>query len=356
MLNQFNNIERETEIGFMEASMIANMLDFNIIIEAENQSVVDKFINKMKETVENMKRKIQEFVTSAVIKSKLQQIKEIFQKNPSLKDEKIKVKDYEKLNKLSMDTAKELETTKDVNATMEKYRKQRNKILAGGAVTTMSLATAFVYIIKKKDEKIKDLEDLVNGLNKTISKQGKEIDRLHDLNTKIKDENKKLNRKVDMLQARNAAAKAQTAAKHLKQDIQETSSNVKKNADSVTAKAKAIVEVTSDQSKDILGSVKEIAGTLLSGESTIKKATNVAKEVGNIGKKADSIVSGNAVDEKIRQLKERGNALQKERKRFEAVANNENRSDGDREKARVQAEKIRKEQENLFREIKKLEK
>lgn len=150
MLKQIELIEREAEIGFMEASLIANMIDFNYMIETSEDSIIDRFIDKMKQTIVKMKNKINDFITSATIKSKMEEIKDIFQKNPSLKNEKIKVKDYEKLDKLGQETLNELETTKDIEATMQKYRKQRNKLMVGSTLVTISLSTAFIFVIKKK--------------------------------------------------------------------------------------------------------------------------------------------------------------------------------------------------------------
>ena len=85
-------------------------------------------------------------------------IEQSIKENPELGKRKVKVPDYKELDKLYEKTISDLEhRVEDSEKIMEKYKKERKRILIGAGLTTVSLATAIGIVKnigKKTEEKL----------------------------------------------------------------------------------------------------------------------------------------------------------------------------------------------------------
>ena len=343
MPHELDIIAREVEIGFMEASVISDMISLNYFSESVNEDLFDKIIKKVKETVNKMKKKVNDFITSSKIKEKLNEIKEKFISNPKLKNEKVKVPDFDKLDKLNKDTIKELENTNDVEATMNKYRKQRNKILAGSALITVSLASAFVFVVKKKDEKISELEKTVEKVTGKFEKAKKLLENVRKERDDLKRANKSLSDKLELAKARNAADKAKVVAKQSAKAINSAGEKYVSGMNTIEAKVKANTEVLANASKDILNSTKQMFDAISGEKSPIKKVGTIGKETSKVLKTASKVASGDASKEAINkrkdELKEKGKHLISEYNKAKNIYNDLSKPSKERERAKAYMDK-----------------
>lgn len=119
------------------------------------KTFVNNIIEKIKKFFINAKDAIINFFTKKAVNDKLDDIEQSIKKNPELGKRKVKVPDYKELNKLYEKTISDLEhRVEDSEKIMEKYKKERKRILIGAGLTTVSLATAIGIVknIGKKTE------------------------------------------------------------------------------------------------------------------------------------------------------------------------------------------------------------
>ena len=120
------------------------------------KTFVNNIIEKIKKFFINAKEAIINFFTKKAVNDKLDDIEQSIKKNPELGKRKVKIPDYKELDKLYEKTISDLEhRVEDSEKIMEKYKKERKRILIGAGLTTVSLATAIGIVknIGKKTEK-----------------------------------------------------------------------------------------------------------------------------------------------------------------------------------------------------------
>ena len=117
---------------------------------------IDSVVEKIKKFFINAKKVIINFFTKKAVNDKLNDIVQSIKENPELGKREVKIPDYKELDKLYEKTISDLEhRVEDSEKIMEKYKKERKRILIGAAgLTTVSLATAIGIVknIGKKTE------------------------------------------------------------------------------------------------------------------------------------------------------------------------------------------------------------
>lgn len=155
----------------------------DIYTENEN-SAFDRFkkfignvVEKIKSFFKKVKDAISDFFTHKNINDKLNDLEKDIKENPELGKQKVKVHDYTKLEQLNDQAISDLnhrvEATEKI---MEKYRKQRNGIIAAGIATTTLSFLAAVHMAKNVEgecnsrlrQKTDQVTDQINSVNKRI--------------------------------------------------------------------------------------------------------------------------------------------------------------------------------------------
>lgn len=90
----------------------------------DNNYIFKKVIDKISHIIETVKKKINEFFTSKKLKDMEDKTNEILKNNPSIKNQKIKIRDIKKLDALNRKTADELLKSKNPEEVFKKYKKQ----------------------------------------------------------------------------------------------------------------------------------------------------------------------------------------------------------------------------------------
>ena len=119
------------------------------------KTFVNNIIEKIKKFFINAKEAIINFFTKKAVNDKLDDIEQSIKENPELGKRKVKIPNYKELDKLYEKTISDLEhRVEDSEKIMEKYKKERKRILIGAGLTTVSLATAIGIVknIGKKTE------------------------------------------------------------------------------------------------------------------------------------------------------------------------------------------------------------
>ena len=164
--NTFEIMELENDILYesIHLDILKSSIMEDIYIEqGESSSKFKTFVNNIIEKVKkffiNAKTAIINFFTKKAVNDKLDDIEKSIKENPELGKRKVKIPDYKELDKLYEKTISDLEhRVEDSEKIMEKYKKERKRILIGAAgLTTVSLATAIGIVKnigKKTEEKL----------------------------------------------------------------------------------------------------------------------------------------------------------------------------------------------------------
>ena len=200
--------------------------------------------------------------------------------NPALLKGKVKVKDYEKLDKLNQKTQAELKkckTTAQVNNVMDKYRKQRNIILGAGAVAVVTLGTLFVY--SKKKGKQNEAE-----LNKKLSEAKTQIAKLHEQNTKNIEDAIKAGKERD--REKNAALRetTNTLLKLNKESEELFNKNKTLQSENIELQsqleiAKAQIELLNNAASDSVSQSREFARNCMKLGAQMQRTSDARKAV-----------------------------------------------------------------------------
>ena len=154
------------------------------------KTFVNNIIEKIKKFFINAKEAIINFFTKKAVNDKLDDIEQSIKENPELGKRKVKIPDYKELDKLYEKTISDLEhRVEDSEKIMEKYKKERKRILIGAGLTTVSLATAIGIVKnigKKTEEKLnkKIEDDITNTKCKIYETIEKDLDRREENNRK----------------------------------------------------------------------------------------------------------------------------------------------------------------------------
>ena len=198
---------------------------------------IESLIKKVKDLVKSVTDKIKGFLTTKKVSNEIDEMEELVKEN-NIRNEKIQITDYDKLNKLSKETKSKLKKAKSkdqVDSIMSGYRSKRKGILAAVAVTAITIGGALAFLKTNHNKKIDDLNKSVDQMEK-------------DLNTMAKDE-------VPVFKLKEA--------------------NVADPVELVHYTAAAMSEVTKDEVKDAHNSVKDTMVAVKRSVNYIDRMTGV---------------------------------------------------------------------------------
>ena len=276
----------ESEIYSLDGIFLESGADMN--------STVDTIVAKIRGIIETAKKKITEIFEKAVVKKKLAETQKKIDENPSLKTQKVKVKDYSKLEKLDDDTLRAIASGKDVEATMVKYRKHRNVLLAAAATVTITLGTALVMVTRNKDKRINNLNAKLGKTEATLKKCINQNGRLKSSLKTTRERNKQLSDDLEVAKAKGLR-KTSVKGKQIRRDVQDAAANASNSMNATKEIMSANVEIFKNAGTDTLNSVKEVLGVCMNPTSSpIKKAGAVVKGAAKIGNTVKEVSDGSA--------------------------------------------------------------
>lgn len=182
------------------------------------KKAVCDFIDKI---VTSIKGVFEKFSTGKTVKK----AEENLQKNPKLKDEKTKVKDWKKVHVLNKETQKKIQNAKskeEVDQIMKEYKSKRNKILAATAAVTVTVGGLLLFLKKGKSKTVSAMEEQKQGMNyeKPVSTPKNETPKNNTAATKVEDTKK---------------AKATADAEIRKTEVKDSADEVKEYMQQVTS-------------------------------------------------------------------------------------------------------------------------
>lgn len=334
--------EQELDILALEAKFYIAQIpaeSAGIFLEAEGKSIFQKIMDKLKDIIDKVKKKITDFINSTVFKKKVKELETTLDENPELKNVKVKIPDYEKVHKLNNDTLIILDKSNDTEKLMEKYRKQRNKLLGALTVTVVTAGAALVFLKKYSDKKIAVLDEALKKSNKIVHKLNDENINLTKSNKELNDANSTLRTAVDDLKmeldkknTRNPIKKVKIAGAQFNTRVQYKSDQIKNSASEKQAAAQATVEVVTNQGKDILSSIANIGKAIVDPDKTgIKKTVSVMQKTGDAFDSVAGVFNGKAKEKATSNLstKYRNNIqhLNKQIEKAQNVINDPNASE-----------------------------
>lgn len=174
----FEQAQKEIDLLYLEAvDELKREEDLSLISFMESGDIRKKkssegIFAKIKKMIENTIEKIKAFFTKKQTEENTKKLQEAIKKDPSLKNKKVQVKDYEKIIKLNKATLKKLENVKtqeEADKIVADYMKKKNAIIAAGAVVTVSVAGVLGFMLHGKNKLVKQLDsdlERANNLNK----------------------------------------------------------------------------------------------------------------------------------------------------------------------------------------------
>lgn len=330
----FELLEKELECDFAYIeSEIANAeyesFDPDYFLEAgENsaESFIDRIIKKLQEIVERVKKAFSELFAKKSTNNVIEKYDAAKEKDPSIANKKVKMKDYKKLQELNDNTMTILlktEDTEKIKKQMIKYRKQRNKILALGTVVTVSLAACIHFMSNGYKEKMTKLEKD----NATLTKQAAKYKRgCSTLSGKLKDvlsENKSLKNENEILKQKSPAMRTAKRFQIKKNEAGDAVTSAKGVFTGIKESISAQTEVFNNQATDTIGLAKDVVTAVGSAKSPAGTAKAVGKTVSSVKNLGSNIKEGVA--------KEIGSKADEYKKKIQKIT-------GDMEKAKKMME------------------
>lgn len=253
--NTFEILSLEHDIFYENIHL--DSLKYSIMedIYTENgNSAFDRFkkfigsvVEKIKSFFKKVKDAISNFFTHKNINDKLNDLEKDIKENPELGKQKVKVHDYTKLEQLNDQAISDLnhrvEATEKI---MEKYRKQRNGIIAAGIATTTLTFLAAVHMAKNAEgacnsrlrQKTDQVTDQINSVNKRIDDVQSNIS---ELSTRVDNQESQISKnKEDINEIKYSINDVKN---DIDQNKKEISDNYNKLADAIIHNNKAIKEI-----------------------------------------------------------------------------------------------------------------
>ena len=269
--------------------------------DIQSPSFIDKvdkaitnLIEKIKKLFQDTKEKIAKFFTDKNVEEKCKEVETAVKQNPKVKEKKVSYKTRNKAIELDKITLEDIYKARDFNeveAKMQKYRKQRNKAIVSGVLVTVTVGGVAALVIKHQKKLNDQLEQEKTNAEEKLS-QSKRI--IGKLKTKLieKDESiKNLQNDVSDLKKENAAKNKLGVAKvRISRMVRKTSesvSEVQTQLKTEQAKANAIVEVSTNICKDIISEGKEMVSSILN--PSISPAQKVVNTVSSVSKTAKTV-------------------------------------------------------------------
>ena len=128
---------------------------------AKLKKAVCDFVDKIVSTINTV---FEKFTSGKACKK----AEDAIAKNPDLKNEKTKIKDWKKVHVLNKETQKKIQNAKspeEVDKIMKEYKAKRNKILAIGATVTVTIGGILLFLKKGKSKTVSTMEDQKKGMD-----------------------------------------------------------------------------------------------------------------------------------------------------------------------------------------------
>ena len=261
--------------------------------EGVQEGVFAKLRQKIEKMIDSAKEWFRNFHTKKVVNGVDAAMEERFEENPELKEQKVEIRDDSELVALQQKTLDELErvrTEPELKMKMQKYKKQRNKILAATAVITVTLSAAVVFLHKKSQSTITQLD----RQNKKLKAQVQDYeDELGAVNKKLTNVKKAAVKKIRELKDENESLKARTPVEKVrvkgKQTVRKVKTGSRELMEPVNSrvnlargKTQAMTDVVKDTIGDTKANITDLATTILNPKTSgVKKVGAIAKSVGN---------------------------------------------------------------------------
>ena len=289
MSNFFELAESEINCSEKEIAYNFSLLDFSFFNESseseQNDGIITRICKAIDNIIKTLKDRISEFFANKSTTDALNSVEAASIKDPSIKQKKIKMTDYRKVDKLHDDTVKKLDkcnSSKEVGEVMDKYRKERRTALLFMGTTTVMIAVGFLTR-KKYKEKIAALEKQADVQKKAIRGLKAGNRNLRAKSNDQRKENLKLKQENAILRENDPAKKVVMQTKYASENVQRANTKFNGTMEGVKKIASAKTEVLSNAAKDCLSEVKETAQNVAKSTGTVGKGIAVAKGVKNIG-------------------------------------------------------------------------
>ena len=246
---------------------------------------IDSVVEKIKSFFKKVKDAISDFFTHKNINDKLNDLEKDIKENPELGKQKVKVHDYTKLEQLNDQAISDLnhrvEATEKI---MEKYRKQRNGIIAAGIATTTLTFLAAVHMAKNVEgecnsrlrQKTDQVTDQINSVNKRIDDVQRDSSELSTLMNKQERQISK--NKEDINEIKYSINNVKN---DIDQNKKEISDNYNKLADAIINNNTAIKKIKKDfhdERKEHLLDLSRIESNLYDHAITTEQIQRYLKE------------------------------------------------------------------------------
>ena len=333
---------------------------FNIVLESLNsddlntedyytESVMDsvsKFfetiINTIKSIIDRVKETVKKIFKQENVEKEISEVEDAIKENSSFGNIKVDVKDYKGSKKLNDEIRFEIVkagSVDELQAKMDKYRKQRNAILASSVVAAATVSTIVYFILKGKDKKLEELSQQEKEARENCEKYEKRCKTLIRQKLGLKSEIDNLKDENERLKADTLAKKAKYHTNKIKKDVSETVSDVDKVIALQKEKAKAELEVARNATNDTVSSIKEAISVCADAKkgffSKVKTVTGAVSDVGsNIKKAVDGSARKEYAKEKVENLEERISKIKESIAKAKSIINDPNASAERKQKAK----------------------
>lgn len=169
----------ESEILYLEADQKINLLNvYGIYTEAKNENkiakLIDSIIEKIKEMIDTVRTKVSMMFsrsTGTEYEKEVRKMGVALRKDPTLRGKKVKVKDTKKLStafREAVENIKKSKNERELEEAVNKYKKQRNGILAVGGLIIITAGALLIMGQNKAKNEINQLEAENKKLTETI--------------------------------------------------------------------------------------------------------------------------------------------------------------------------------------------
>ena len=206
-------MNKDLDILFLETEIILNECDLGIYQDlmqdtfeyfseasgsAPKESVFKKIIDRAKKMIADFIEKVKSFFAKKKTKDIIDKADKAFKANPKLKNVKLKVTDYSKLDKLTRATISKIVKNPDkADQIFEAYQKSK-KVILGSTIAIG--AGALLLKFKSMSNQISDYSDHIDELSKLKEDDVKEINRLTTDNVELETRNRMFQRNSRALQ------------------------------------------------------------------------------------------------------------------------------------------------------------
>lgn len=333
-MNGLDCFIKENEIMYLQMECaINNTFNDSFIMFCEDVDESSSFIDKISSGINSIIEKIQKLFhdikeslmkhfSNSDIEKKSKQVSENAKKDPNKKVRFISRKSAIDLSKVTLEDVYKAKDFNEVEARMEKYRKQRNKTIATGVLVTLSLSAVGAFVIKRKNDLNKDLEAQKKSAEAKLSQSQRE---LGNLKLKMKEKNDTIDKMRDDMSDMKKELRAKTKTDIAKVRVARKMRTISKTSEDISIKMKteqvklnATTECCKNICNDIAIEGKNLVTDLLDPNSkVIEKTSNTIKGISGISatvKNAPNKMSDDKLkllQDSLDEIKRKGNSQKK---------------------------------------------